>query len=101
MEIKRTGMKTVPDGDGILGVYLWMLPNGNYLADTEGRMLSCDSLRGDLQVMAAMAAEARNEGYPDGQCVWQPAHKITDEQYEEQVAELLSGKNPTVRVGRR
>jgi hypothetical protein len=101
MKIKRTGMKVASDGDQELGVYLWKLPNGNWLADEDGNMLSCDSLRGDLRVMSEMAAAAREVGYPDGQAIWEAAHKVTNEQYEEQVAELLSGRNPTVRIGRR
>ncbi|QLF83300.1 hypothetical protein SEA_NICEHOUSE_56 [Rhodococcus phage NiceHouse] len=98
MKLTRTGMK-VQEQDG-LGVFLWMLPNGNYLADTNERMLSLNGFRGDITAMAKMAKAARECGYPDGQAVWQKALQCTDEEYEEQVAEMLEGRTPDARLRR-
>lgn len=98
MKIKRTGMKVAQETN--LGVYLWMLPNGNYLADTNHNMLSMDAMQGDIRAMALMAAAAKSYGYPDGQAVWQQAHKCSEEEYQEQVEELLGGKTPDVRIGK-
>ena len=99
MNITRKNMRIIPESN--LGVYLWMLPNGKWLADEDNNLLSCDSVEGDIRVMAEMAAAARAVGFPDGKAVWQPAHKCTNEEYEEQLEELRNGKNPNVRIARR
>lgn len=98
MKLTRTGMK-VQEQDGY-GVFLWRLPNGNYLADTQRRMLSCNGFRGDITVMAAMARAAAEAGFPDGQAVWEKALKVSDEEYEEQEAELLAGRTPDAHLRR-
>lgn len=99
MKLTRKNMRIIPESN--LGVYLWMLPNGKWLADEDNNLLSCDAVEGDIRVMAAMSAAARSVGYPDGKPVWQPAHKCSDEEYQEQVDDLKSGKNPNVRIRRR
>lgn len=92
MKIKRTNMQEIQETN--VGVYLWMLPNGNYLADTDGNMLNAPSVQGDIQQMAAMSAAARSYGYPDGKPVWVASNRCSAEEYEEQVNDLNEGRRP-------
>lgn len=50
--------------------------------------------------MAAMARAAAEAGFPDGQAVWEKALKVSDEEYEEQEAELLAGRTPDAHLRR-
>lgn len=98
MKLTRKNMQIIPESD--YGCYVWQLPNGNFLADTEGRLLSMNARRGDISAMAKMNSAAKHYGYPDGEAVWVEAFQCSDEEYEEQVAELNNGKNPNVRIRR-
>ena len=99
MKLTTTNMQVQQESN--LGVYLWKLPNGNLLADTDGNMLSIDAIQGDISAMAKMQRAAKAVGYPEGRPVWEAAHKCSSEEYEEQLEELKNGKNPNVRLARR
>lgn len=99
MKLTTTNVKALPESN--LGVYLWQLPNGKWLADENNNLLSCNAVQGDIHVMSEMCSAAKAVGFPDGKPVWQPAHKCTDEEYEEQVEELKNGRNPDFRLTRR
>lgn len=76
------------------GIYVWRLPNGDFLA--EGlNVLSIDSVRGDIQKMAAITRAARDYGYPDGTPVFVEGNrKITDEEFEIQYERMRNGLIP-------
>jgi hypothetical protein len=76
------------------GIYVWQLPNGDFLADGLD-VLSIQAQRGDLQAMAAISREARNLGYGDGRPVFQEGYrKITDEEFEIQYLRMIHGMTP-------
>ena len=99
--MKLTTKNMQVEQESNLGVYLWMRPSGNYLADEDGNMLSISAIQGDISAMAKITAFAKSVGYPDGRPVWQQAHKCSEEEYAEQLEELKNGKNPNVRLARR
>ncbi|MFY3742254.1 MAG: hypothetical protein HMLIMOIP_002723 [Candidatus Nitrosomirales archaeon] len=76
------------------GIYVWRLPNGDFLA--EGlNVLSIDSVRGDIQKMAAITRAAKEYGYPEGAPVFVEGNrKITDEEFEIQYERMLNGLIP-------
>jgi hypothetical protein len=78
-----------------LGVYVWQLPNGSFLADEELNLLSITAMRGDLRAMANISAAARNIGYEDGAPVFaEGRRKISDDEWEEQKWRLEHGYIP-------
>jgi hypothetical protein len=76
------------------GIYVWQLPNGDFLA--EGlNILSIDAIKGDIQAMAAISRAAKHYGYPDGRPVFQEGYrKISDEEFEMQYERMINGLTP-------
>ena len=78
-----------------IGIYVWELPEGIYLADGQGNVLSIASRRGDIQRMKKICQAAAHHGYPDGNPVFiEGVRKITDEEYHEQIRRMAAGETP-------
>lgn len=78
-----------------IGIYVWELPEGIYLADGQGNVLSIASRRGDIQRIKKICDAARHHGYPDGNPVFiEGVRKITDEEYNDQIRRMAAGETP-------
>lgn len=77
-----------------LGVYVWALPNGEYLMDEEFNVLSIQAMRGDLQAITKIGQVARNMGYEGSAEFVEGARKINQEEWEYQRDRFLSGLTP-------
>ena len=98
--LKRTGIKTIRESD--YGVYVWKLPSGNFLADTDFNILNVESRFGDIQKMKILQDTASYWGYPDGTPEFiDGVYRVTDEEYEEQIAAMLNGQMPDAPKNRR
>ena len=82
--------------EGNTGVYLWKMPNGKYIADDDARFLSIDSVRGDVKKIEALTNFVKYElGIEEGAPFFMEGNrKVTDEEYEEQVARAKLGLVP-------
>lgn len=80
--------------DGNVGVYVWKMPNGKILANTDNLILNVPAVKGDLRAMAEIARAARYVGFPDGTAEFWEAHRCTEEEYEEQIYDLMEGRLP-------
>ena len=90
-------MKRVRESD--IGVYIWKLPNGNILANTDGEILNVPSEHGDITKMAELQKAAAHFGYPDGQAVFEEVHRCTEQEYQDQMQELIeSGTTPYLKI---
>lgn len=79
----------------VYGVYIWQLPNGNYLGNENGDYLSISSQKGDLVRMSKLRAAAAQCGYPDGAPVFMAgSRKISDAEYEVQMERMINGELP-------
>ena len=77
------------------GCYVWQLPSGGYLGNENGDYLSIYCLKSDINALAAIRQTAKDIGFPEGKAVWIPgAEKITQSQWEDQVARLKAGQVP-------
>lgn len=77
------------------GTYIWQLPSGNYLGNENGEYLSIYCLKSDLKARAQLRAAAESLGFPEGKPVFMPgAEKISQSEWEDQVARLEAGKIP-------
>lgn len=75
-----------------LGVYLWEMPDGAFVADEDRNFLNIPSQYGDESRIQKLAAAARSLGITEGHAVFFPGHRrVTDEEYEEQKQRLKSG----------
>jgi hypothetical protein len=74
------------------GVYVWKLPNGSYLGDTNGDYLSVFCMKADLLQLAFLRREAEACGAIGGKPLFMPgAEKATQSQWEDQVARMSEG----------
>lgn len=77
------------------GVYVWELPNGNVLGDSEGNLLNIPSVEGDLERVAKLRDAARACGYPEGRCRFLPGvGRITEAQYKQDQERIEEGLLP-------
>lgn len=78
-----------------IGVYLWEMPDGRWVADQDMNFLNVPALRGDLRAIASITKVAKALGLEEGRPVFSEGHRrVTDAEYEDQVARLQSGLVP-------
>lgn len=83
------GLKKSKIRESDIGVYVWQLPNGNILADTDGNILNVPSEFGNLSKMVELQVAAKHYGYPDGKAVFEEVHRCTEQEYQDQMQELI------------
>lgn len=77
-----------------IGIYVWRLPDGSYLADGLD-ILSKTAVRGDIKAMGAISRAAAYHGYPDGTPEFQEGfRKISDEEFLIQLDRARKGLIP-------
>ena len=78
-----------------LGIYVWKLANGAFLADEDLNILSITAMRGDIKAMANISAVAKNLGFEDGTPIFaEGRRKISQAEWEEQNWRLENGYIP-------
>lgn len=74
------------------GVYLWELPDGTFLGDSDGNYLSIDAWIGDLTAIKKMRQAAAGYGFPEGNVKFAPGRqRITQSEYEDQMEAFIEG----------
>lgn len=77
------------------GLYVWKLPDGSLLGNSDGEYLSVASRIGDLTKIAALTKAAQSYGYPEGRAIFLAGRrKVTKSEWEDQMERLLDGKVP-------
>lgn len=83
-----------------LGLYVWLMPNGQLLGDGDGNYLNIPAQRGDQSKIANITTVAhsllKSNGFEEeGSAIFQSGRRrVTDEEFEEQKARLKSGLVP-------
>lgn len=78
-----------------IGVYVWELPNGNILANTDGEILNVPAEHGDISKMVEIQKAAKHYGFPEGRAVFEEVHRCTEQEYQDQMQELIeNGTTP-------
>lgn len=79
-----------------LGVYMWEMPDGRWAADQDMNFLNIPATRGDLTAIAKITKVANSyEELKAGKPVFvEGVRRVTDAEYEDQVARLQSGLIP-------
>jgi len=92
---KRKKPRTTIVDHASIGVYLWQLPNGEYLNDGNGNFLNVQARKGDLAKMAKLRTVATHYGHPDGAPVYYAgARRVTDEEFDIQMQRMIDGLIP-------
>jgi hypothetical protein len=77
------------------GMYVWRMPDGEVLGDDEGNFMNVFSTKNNPRAIKAITEAARAYGFPEGKAEWWPGkRRITDEEYEEQLAREAAGLVP-------
>ena len=94
-------VRMMPGRETNLGVYVWQNIGGDYLGDSEGNLLNVGAKYGDLVAIAAITREAKALGFPEGEAVFLAGrYRCTEEQFYQQVQDMLDGRRPDVSPGR-
>lgn len=93
MKTTSTGRQSIKEAP--YGMYVWQTPDGEVLADSEGRFMHVFCEEGNKESIAALADAARYYGEPEGKAVyWSGKRPITDEEYEHQLDRAKAGLVP-------
>jgi hypothetical protein len=86
-----------PVQETTFGMYVWELPNGEILGNTDGDILNVMSEQYDLGKMKILRDAATHYGYPEGKCKFLPGRRrVTEDELAEQVQRLAEGKTPDI-----
>lgn len=78
-----------------IGMYVWEMPDGSWVADDEGHFMNIVSMRNDRKRVAQLTDAARAYGVVTGKPVFLEGHKpVSDEEYEVQRQRLYAGIMP-------
>jgi len=89
--------KITPIEESSFGVYVWQLPSGEVLGDTDGNILNIPSEKYDLSKIAIIRKSAAYYGYPEGEARFLSGRRrVTEEEYQEQKGRMAEGKTPDI-----
>lgn len=78
-----------------MGIYLWEMPTGGYVADDEGNFLSIASMRDNPVRIKQLIDTVKSLGIEGGKPVFMSGvYKIDDEEYEYQKQRMQMGLTP-------
>lgn len=97
--VKKTWENTKPRVQIVqetnIGVYVWQLPDGNFLTDDDANFLSIASRQGDKERIRRLQEAAAHHGYPDGFAVFYAgSRKISENEFWNQVERMMDGYVP-------
>lgn len=94
MELNTTRKPTVID-ELPFGLYVWEMPNGQWVGDDEGNFLNIAAMKGDVKRISQITDAARSYGITEGRPVFLSGHRqIDDEEYERQRMRMQWGLVP-------
>ncbi len=88
-------MKTRVVEETNIGLYVWEMPNGQWVGDEDGNFMNIPSRKGDCRKIDMLTAAARAHGIVTGGPKFLSGERrATDEEYEEQRERLDQGLIP-------
>lgn len=77
------------------GVYVWEMPNGDWVGDDQGNFLSISAMKGDKKRLQTLKDSVASYGVTEGKPFYLSGHrKVTDEEFEEQRRRMQFGLVP-------
>lgn len=91
--MKRTKITEVEETD--YGLYLWEMPDGSVVADSDKNFLNIPSKKNDKGKIRILTDAVRSFGITEGRPVfWAGNRRVTDEEYEYQKQRMEWGLIP-------
>ena len=98
MEIKKNPqrkMKVKVIEESPFGLYVWMTPAGQIIADEDGNYLNVEAMKGDERKIEILRNAAKDCGVEDGKPMFLSGYRrVSDEEYEYQRQRLELGLIP-------
>lgn len=77
------------------GVYVWEMPNGQWIGDDEGNFLNIASMKGDKRRIQELKDAVRSYGIVEGKPYFLAGHRqVDDEEFENQKRRMAFGMIP-------
>ena len=77
------------------GVYVWEMPNGQWIGDEDGNFLNIAAMKGDPKRLQQLKDTVRSYGITEGKPFYLSGHRqVTDEEYEDQKRRMQFGLVP-------
>lgn len=78
-----------------IGIYVWEMSDGSWVADEDGNFMLIRGRRGDVMLIGKITDAARSYGITEGRPVFLAGHRpVSEEEYQEQRARLHMGLVP-------
>jgi hypothetical protein len=91
--MKRINARVIEEAE--YGIYVWEMPNGQWVGDDDGNFLSIAAMRNDRSRIEEISKAVRYYGINDGKPVFLSGHrKIDDEEFATQQQRQMFGLIP-------
>jgi len=78
------------------GLYVWKLPDGSIVKDSNGNIMNIPARKHDLEAIAKISKAAAHYGFPEGKAEFMPGvRRISDEEHSEQLDRMKQGYIPS------
>lgn len=90
---KKARTRVVEETD--IGVYIWEMPDGSWVADEDGNWMLISAKKGDIRRISQISDAAKYYGVEEGRAVFLPGHRaVSEEEYQGQKARFELGLVP-------
>ena len=74
------------------GIYVWKLPNGKIVKDSNGNTMNIPAKNHDLEAISKITNAARYYGFPEGKAEFMAGtRRVSDEEHSEQLQRMKEG----------
>ena len=78
------------------GIYVWKLPNGEVVGDSNGNVMNIPATKYDIDAINKITKAAAYYGYNEGKAeFWAGTRRVSDEEYSEQLDRMKEGQIPS------
>ena len=78
-----------------IGLYIWEMPNGQWIGDDDGNFLNIPSMKGNLERISNLRNAVKSYGIVEGKAVFLSGNRqIDDEEYQNQKRRMAFGLVP-------
>jgi hypothetical protein len=78
------------------GIYVWILPNGKVVGDSQGNVMNIPAMEFDIDAINKITKAAKHYGYNDGKAeFWPGTRRVTEMEHSEQLGRMKEGYIPS------
>ena len=92
---KMKNMRATIVEESMLGLYVWITPDGKVVADEDGNYLNIEAMKGDQRKIDILREAAKEYGVDGGRAKFFAGfRRVSDEEYQKQMQRLEMGLIP-------